>query len=66
MAAILNGEQVIGHNFEIGQPKDNLSQIWFNSDQQFQRRRFECESVRTIYDRRQVMAKAYIAFGQVS
>ena len=63
MAAILNGEQVIGHNFEIGQPKDHPSQIWFNSDQQFQGRRFEYESLRTMYDRCQVMAKAYIAFG---
>jgi hypothetical protein len=31
----------VGHNFELGLPKDYPSQIWFNLVQ-FQRRRFKC------------------------
>jgi hypothetical protein len=31
----------VGHNFEMGLPKDYPSQIWFNLVQRFQRR-FEC------------------------
>jgi hypothetical protein len=31
----------VGHNFEMGLPKDYPSQIWFNLVQRFQRRRFE-------------------------
>ena len=33
----------IGHNFEMGLPKDYPSQIWFNLVQRFQRRRFKCD-----------------------
>jgi hypothetical protein len=33
----------VGHNFEIGLPKDYPSQIWFNLVQRFQRRRFKCD-----------------------
>jgi hypothetical protein len=32
----------VGHNFEMGLPKDNPSQIGFNLVQRFQRR-FECD-----------------------
>jgi hypothetical protein len=32
----------VGHNFEMGLPKDYPSQFWFNLVQWFQRRRFEC------------------------
>jgi hypothetical protein len=34
----------VGHNFEMGLPKNYASQIWFNLVQRFQRRRFECPS----------------------
>jgi hypothetical protein len=30
----------VGHNFEMGLPKDYPCQAWFNLVQQFQRRRF--------------------------
>jgi hypothetical protein len=30
----------VGHNFEMGLPKDYPSQIWFKLVQRFQRRRF--------------------------
>jgi hypothetical protein len=33
----------VGHNFEMGLPKDYPSQIWFNLVQWFQRRRFKCD-----------------------
>jgi hypothetical protein len=33
----------VGHNFEMGIPKDYPSQFWFNLVQRFQRRRFECD-----------------------
>jgi hypothetical protein len=33
----------VGHNFEMGLPKNYASQIWFNLVQRFQRRRFECD-----------------------
>ena len=33
----------VGHNFEIGIPKDYPSQICFNLVQRFQRRRFKCD-----------------------
>ena len=57
----------VGHNFEMGLPKDYPSQIWFNLVLRFQRRSFKCESLRrTTMDGRQVMAKAHMAFGQVS
>jgi hypothetical protein len=57
----------VGHNFEMGLPKDYPSQIWFNLVKRFQRRRFKCEGLRrTAMDGRQVMAKAHMAFGQVS
>ena len=32
----------VGHNFEMGLPKDYPSQIWFNLVQRFQRR-FKCD-----------------------
>ena len=55
----------VGHNFERDPSMDHPSQVWFNSVQGFQRRRFKCESLRrtTDADGRQVMVKA---FGQVS
>ena len=58
----------VGHNFERDPPKDHPCQVWFNLVQGFQRRRFKCESLRrtTDDDGRQVMAKAHMAFGQVS
>ena len=31
----------VGHNYEMGLPKDYPSQIWFNLVPQFQRRRFK-------------------------
>ena len=33
----------VRHNYEMGLPKDYLSQIWFNLVQWFQRRRFKCD-----------------------
>jgi hypothetical protein len=33
----------VGHNFEMGLPKDYPSQIWFNLVKRFQRRRFKCD-----------------------
>ena len=57
----------VGHNFERDPPKDHPCKVWFNSVQGFQTRRFKCESLRrTNADGRQVMAKARMAFGQVS
>ena len=62
----------VGHNFEWDPPKDHPCRDWFNMVQGFQRRRFKCESLRrttdgqTDDDGRQVMAKAHMAFGQVS
>jgi hypothetical protein len=57
----------VGHNFERDPPKDHPCQVWFNMVQGFQRRRFKCESLRrTTDDGCQVMAKAHMAFGQVS
>ena len=57
----------VGHNFERDPLKDHPYQVWFNLVLGFQRRRFKCESLRrTNDDRRQVMAKAHMAFGQVS
>jgi hypothetical protein len=42
----------VGHNFEMGLPKDYPSQIWFNLVERFQRRRFKCESLRRTTDGR--------------
>jgi hypothetical protein len=56
----------VGHHFERNPPKDHPCQVWFNSVQGFQRRIFKCESLRRTTDGRQVMAKARIAFDQVS
>jgi hypothetical protein len=63
----------VRHNFERDPPKDHPCQVWFNLVQGFQRRRFKCESLRRTTDGRmmmddgcQVMAKAHMAFGQVS
>ena len=33
----------VGHNFEMGLPKDYPCQVWFNLVQRFQRRRFKCD-----------------------
>ena len=41
----------VRHNFERDPPKDHPCQVWFNSVQGFQRRRFKCEST-YIYDGR--------------
>ena len=65
--------RAVGHNFEGDPHKDHPCQVWLNSVQGFQRRRFKCESLRRTTDGRtltddghQVMAKAHMAFGQVS
>ena len=42
----------VGHNFERDPPKDHPCQVWFNSVQGFQRRRFKCESLRCTTDGR--------------
>ena len=36
----------VRHIFERDPPKDHPCQVWFNSVQGFQRRRFKCESLR--------------------
>ena len=51
----------VGHNFERDPPKDHPCQAWFNLVQEFR-----TYDGRTDDDRRQVMAKAHMAFGQVS
>ena len=63
----------VRHNCERNSPKDHPCQVWFNSVQGFQRKRFKCESLRRTMDGRtptddgrKVMAKAHLAFGQVS
>jgi hypothetical protein len=57
----------VGHNSERDPPNDHSCQVWFNLVQGFQRRRFKCESLRrTDDDGCQMMAKAHMAFGQVS
>ena len=33
----------VGHNFEMGLPKDYPCQVWFNLVQPFQRKRFKCD-----------------------
>jgi hypothetical protein len=33
----------VGHNFEMGLPKDYPCQVWFNLVQRFQRKRFKCD-----------------------
>ena len=33
----------VGHNFEMGLPKDYSCQVWFNLVQRFQRKRFKCD-----------------------
>jgi hypothetical protein len=41
----------VGHNnFERDPPKDHPCQVWFNLVQGFKRRRFKCESLRTLSD----------------
>jgi hypothetical protein len=40
----------VGHNFERDPPKDHPCQVWFNSVQGFQRKRFKCESLRRTTD----------------
>ena len=47
--------RAVGHNFERDPPKDYPSQVWFNSVQGFQRRRFKCESSRRTTDGRRRM-----------
>ena len=65
--------RAVGHNMKGDPHKDHPCQVWFNSVQGFQRRRFKWESLRRTTDGRaltddgrQVMAKAHMAFGQVS
>jgi hypothetical protein len=55
----------VGHNFERDPPKDHPCQVWFNLVQGCQMR-CKCERLRCTTDGRQVMAKAHMAFGQVS
>ena len=59
--------RAVGHNFEGDPHKDHPCQVWFDSVQ------VKCESLRRTTDGRtltddgrQVMAKAHMAFGQVS
>jgi hypothetical protein len=33
----------VGHNIEMGLPKDYPCQVWFNLVPQFQRKRFKCD-----------------------
>jgi hypothetical protein len=33
----------VGHNFEMGLPKDYPCQVWFNLVQRFKRKRFKCD-----------------------
>jgi hypothetical protein len=35
----------VGHNFEMGLPKDYPCQVWFNLVQRFQRERFKCDKI---------------------
>jgi hypothetical protein len=35
----------VGHNFEMGLPKDYPCQVWFNLVQRFQRKRFKMAAV---------------------
>ena len=59
----------VGHNFERGPPKDHSDKVWLKLAKWFLRRRLKCEKFTTYdgrTDRRQVMAKAHMAFGQVS
>jgi hypothetical protein len=55
----------IGHNFERGPSKDHFRKVWSKLAQWFLRRRLKCEKL-TTDDRRNLMAKAHMAFGQVS
>jgi hypothetical protein len=34
---------LVGHNIEMGLPKDYPCQVWFNLVQRFQRKRFKCD-----------------------
>jgi hypothetical protein len=47
----------VGHNFEMGLPKDYPSQICFNLVQWFQRRRFKCD----LLSKAQIFYCSYIA-----
>jgi hypothetical protein len=53
----------IGHNFERGPSNDHSSKVWSKLAQWFLRR-LKCEKLTT--DGRNLMAKAHMAFGQVS
>ena len=33
----------VGHNIEMGLPKDDPCQVWFNLVQRFHRKRFKCD-----------------------
>jgi hypothetical protein len=33
----------VGHNIEMGLPRDHPCQVWFNFVLRFQRRRFKCD-----------------------
>ena len=50
----------VGHNFEMGLPKDYPCQVWFNLVPWFQRKRFKCEKLmdgrRTTDDRRRALS----------
>jgi hypothetical protein len=54
----------VGHNFESDPPKDHPCQVCFNLVEGFQRGRLKCEKLTD--DGHQVMAKAHMAFGQLS
>ena len=62
--------RITGHNCGRGPSKDHSTQVWLQLAKWFLRRRLKCESLRRTTDGqtdgRQVMAKAHMAFGQVS
>jgi len=65
-AANLNGggrEEPVRHNFQRDSPKNYPCQVCFNLVQQFQKRRFKCESLCHMDDDgRQDMSIAHMAF----
>jgi hypothetical protein len=56
----------IGHKFERGPSKDHFNKVRSKLAQWFLRRKLKCEKFTTGDDERNLMAKAHMAFGQVS
>jgi hypothetical protein len=60
---------ITGHKFGRGSSKDYSSKVWSKLAQWFLRRRLKCEKLTTDDeddDGQNLMAKAHMAFGQVS